>query len=110
MISKNDIWDWRRFAELFKYSPVEAFEYRKQMLWDDIPEEYRKQSNQSKQTKEKIVKEIKKEEKKENKKEKNVVDMDIKEKKELLKKNLVKFHINLWEKKINWLLIENNLI
>jgi hypothetical protein len=33
-------WDGRNFQRLFKYSPRQAFEYRKTMLWDEIPYEY----------------------------------------------------------------------
>ena len=39
-IDKYEKWDWRNFQRLFAYSPREAFEYRKKMIGDPIPEEY----------------------------------------------------------------------
>ena len=34
------MWDCVKFAELFRHDPRQAFEYRLQVLWDPIPEEY----------------------------------------------------------------------
>jgi len=33
-------WDYTTFSELFAHSPREAFEYRKRILWEEIPTEY----------------------------------------------------------------------
>ena len=33
-------WDSVKFNELFKYDPREAFNFRKQTLWDEIPFDY----------------------------------------------------------------------
>jgi len=96
------IWDHSTFAELFKYSPKEAFEYRKNMLWDEIPKEYRSEIKE--EIKDEIIIETPEDEIT------DVAIMSLEEKKQLLKDNNVDFHVNLWEKKINILLVENELI
>ena len=34
------VWQHSQFVKFFKTSPRKAFEYRKECLWDEIPEEY----------------------------------------------------------------------
>jgi len=40
------VWNLLTFNELFKISPKQAFEYRKETLWDEIPKEYQEKEEE----------------------------------------------------------------
>jgi len=101
----NWFWNSKQFAQLFEYNKKDAYLYAKS-CWVDMKESM--EDYKPEWDLEKCEWFTEKEDK--GKEEKNVTVMSLKEKKALLKKNWVKFHVNLWESKINWLLIENELI
>lgn len=40
-MTNREMWEYETFAWLLVSDPKQAFEYRKRVLWDEIPEEYR---------------------------------------------------------------------
>lgn len=88
----KSLWSSIRFADMFKHSPRSAFEFRRNTLWDPIPEQYL--TDKEKGVKEEVAEQ----------------DMSRDDMKKLLTDSGVEFKGNISNDKLKEIILENNLI